>query len=319
MNAGNRNAKHNGIFLAGILLFLLLLLTACGQSKAENAQAAGEYEIYYLNKTASGLSPSLYKAEKTDPEDLIRELMEQFLKVPNDLDAAAAPEDKVSYMGFKLDNNIVYVYFDSNYSSMKTQRQVLCSAALSKTLTQVSGVEYVSIYSGGQPIKDADGKSVGMLSSNDFIENITNVNSYEKKELVLYFSDDSGKKLEEEKREVIYNMDTSLERTVVEELIKGPQTSGYKASVPADTKLLSISLNDTVCYLNFDRNFLKAMPDVDPELTIYSLVNSLSELKEVRKVQIAVEGSQKVMLCDTLSLDRLFGRNLDYVKETAAQ
>ena len=172
----------------------------------------------------------------------------------------------------------------------------------------------MNIFSGDQQLKNSDGTPVGPLSASDFIDNITNVNSYEKKELNLYFSNADGTGLTEEKREVVYNMDTPLEQIVVEQIIKGPGTEGLKATVSPDAKVLSLSVSDGVCYINFNNAFLTAMPDINLNLTVYSLVNSLSELTTVKKVQIAVEGSQKVMLGDTISLDTLFERNLDYIK-----
>lgn len=302
------------------MLFLLaalsVLLSSCGKGKTEAISGEGNYRIYYLDKTITGLSSVNYKASSTGCQELIGELMEQFLKVPNSVDAVAAPGDRVTYKGCTVDSNIVNVYFDENYSSMKPARTVLCNAALTKTLTQIKGVEHVAVYSGDQPLKDAKGTPVGPLSAADFVDSISNVNSYEKREFKLYFADESGTKLLEEKREVIYSMDTPLERVVVEQLIQGPQTEGMKATLQPDAKLLSVSVNDGVCYLNFSKAFLTAMQNEDSSLTVYSIVNSLSELTTVKKVQIAVEGSQKVMLGDKISLDSLFERNLDYLEES---
>ena len=64
-----------------------------------------------------------------------------------------------------------------------------------------------------------------------------------------------------------------------------------------------------------NREFLTAIPDEDPYVTIYALVNSLAELDSVQRVQIAVDGSQTVMLRDAVSLDTLFEENPELIAD----
>lgn len=46
-------------------------------------------------------------------------------------------------------------------------------------------------------------------------------------------------------------------------------------------------------------------------IPIYSIVNSLSGLTSVNKVQITINGSTDVMFRDSISLNTMFERNLD--------
>ena len=50
---------------------------------------------------------------------------------------------------------MLYLYFDVNYVSMKPEQEILCRAALTRTLTQIPGVDYINIYCGDQPLMDA--------------------------------------------------------------------------------------------------------------------------------------------------------------------
>ncbi len=50
-------------------------------------------------------------------------------------------------------------------------------------------------------------------------------------------------------------------------------------------------------------------------IPIYSIVNSLSEISTVSKVQITVNGSQEVMFRDAISLNTQFERNLEIGEE----
>ena len=70
---------------------------------------------------------------------------------------------------------------------------------------------------------------------------------------MLYFADESGTKLVPEARDVFYDINTSKERIIVDELIKGPETVGLKATIPSDTKVVSVTMNEGICYVNFVR------------------------------------------------------------------
>lgn len=304
-----------------LLLFAVLaglmagLLSGCARKDAAKpAPEEGRYLIYYLNTATTKLVPRVYETVTMDKEALAGELMDQFLHVPKDLDCQAALTDKVSYQGSRLEGQVLYLYFDVNYTGMKPDREILCRTALAKTFTQIPGVDYINIYCGDQPLMDRQGNPVGMLSSSDFIMNTSNVNSYEKTELTLYFANEAGTGLVEEKREVVHNINTSLEQLIVEQLIAGPGQDGHFPTLPADCKILSLSVTDNVCYINFDSSFLNTKLPVSEYIPIYSIVDSLSEMTSVTKVQILVNGSQNVMFRDVVSLNTTFERSQEYIE-----
>ena len=294
-----------------VILVLLLGLSGCKKQEAQEGQF---YKIYYLNSSLTRLVPQDYVTETTDQEQLIRELLEQLSHVPKDLDCQTAVPDKVKLQKWQKEDMVLYLYFDVGYSSrsnMNAAREILCRAALAKTLTQMEGIDYISIYVGDQPLMNEDGNPVGMMTGSDFVESISDVNTFEKVEMTLYFTDETGQKLMEEKREVVHSINTSMEKLVMDGLIEGPKTAGRYPTLPPDVKLLNVSVNENVCYLNFDSGFLNNNLEVDENIIIYSIVNSLASLMTVNKVQITVNGSQDVMFRDKISLNTMFERNLD--------
>ncbi len=303
-----------------LLALCLLFLMAAGGCKAQEETEEvpeGAYEIYYLNSSGTRLIAREYvpEGESQDMGSLIEELMIQFLQVPPDWDCQTALGEKVGFQKYSLENNVLYLYFDANYMLMDSAREILCRAALTKLFTQIEGIDYINIYSGDQPITDSSGTPVGMLTAGDFVESISNVNSFEKSDLVLYFSNETGDKLVAEKREVMHSINTSTERLIVEQLIEGPQTEGLKATLPPDTKILNISVTESVCYINFDQAFLNNSLDVQEYIPIYSIVNSLTETGSISRVQLSVNGSQDVMLKNLVSLNTLFEQNLEYTEQ----
>lgn len=313
--------KRKSVFL--ILLVCLFCLTGCQRKENSEAEETGSvYQIYYLNSAMTRMEPQKYTMPQKpeDNKDAVTDweivnLIEQLRTVPKDLDRQAAVPDKVGFERYKLEDKVLYLYFDNNYSLMNSTREILCRASLVRTLTQIKGVDYVTVYTAEQPLMDSSGSPVGPLANSDFIDNISNVNSYEKTELILYFSDETGEKLERETREVVHNVNTSLEKLVIEQLIAGPGREGMNPTLPKETKLLNVSVNENVCYINFDSSFLNNTLEVKEYIPIYSIVNSLAAVTSINKVQITVNGSQEFMFRDSISLNQVFERNLDYNAE----
>lgn len=295
-----------------LLLMVMLLLSGCGKKSDPIGSGENSYQIYYLNTTMTKLDPRTYQTDTEDTELLVRELMGQFLQVPADVDCQLPLSDKTEYQGYRLDAPVLYLYFDANYTSMKPEREVLCRAALAKTMTQIDGVDYIKIFSGNEALTDRKGKPLGLLSGNEIIEGISDVNSFEESEIVLYFTDSEGTMLYPEKRTVMHSINVSLEQVVLEELIAGPEMEGRLPTLDPELKLLNVSVNENVCYLNFSSQFLMNSLEVKDYIPIYSIVNSLSELSKVNRVQITVNGESDVLFRDTISMNQLFERNLDY-------
>lgn len=294
-------------------VLLCLGISGCRKADALPELAEGTYKVYYLNSARTNLVSLDYETETTDRETLIGELAGQILTAPDQPDYQAVLGEKVVLLDIKKEDNVLYLNFSKDYTGMKATREVLCRAALAKTFTQVEGVDYISINCEGQPLLDKSGSPVGAFSGTDFADSITDVNIYERVELKLYFANATKDGLVAEKREVVHNVNTSLEKMIVEQLIAGPQQEGNSAVIPKDTKLLNVSLSGSICYVNFDSGFTSGEIDAAENIPIYAVVDSLTELQNVNKVQITVNGSNNIMYRDAVSLAAPFERDEKYI------
>ena len=302
------------------LIYLLLgisfvfLISACGRKEEETLEK-GEYYIYYLNSSGTELSKVKYEAQSAERDELIDELVTEMMNVPGDKEVVSALDDKVAYERHELREDVVYLYFDSNYSLMKPYKEILTRKAIANTLDRVKGIKFIGIYVDEQPLVDISGEVVPLFSSGDFIDGITNVNAYQKVKLKLYFASESGESLVEEDRSLFYDINTPLEKLVLEQLIQGPNSKNAKATIPADTGIINTYIDENICYINFDDAFLKQNLGVREDVAIYSIVNSILEINTINKVKILVNGSSNVMYRDMLNLDTVFERNLDYLEK----
>ena len=282
--------KKFRMFRVFFLLFAVLFALSGCTGKTTVEQSGNAYTIYYLNASGIQLVGSEYRTETADTDALVRELLDKMGNVPADLDCQRALPERIEKITYRIEGNVLYLYADANYALMNSVQEILCRAALTKTLTQIPGIEYLSIYCAEQPITDAAGNPVGMLSASDFVDSIRDVNSFERTELTLYFANETGDQLVEEKREVMQNSNTSLERLIVEQLIAGPPFEGAYPTIPSETKLLNISIKDNICYVNLDEGFLGTGYNVIESIPVYSIVNSLIENTDAQKVQISING-----------------------------
>lgn len=114
----------------------------------------------------------------------------------------------------------------------------------------------------------------------------------------LYFIDEQGNKLAPETR-YIDNTEASkgnayLATVILKELIKGPsKESQLKASIPEGTKVHSdVTIKDGVATVDLSKEFISKHPGgkKNEQLTLYSIVNTLTEIKEIKTVQFKIEG-----------------------------
>ncbi|MBQ2400559.1 MAG: GerMN domain-containing protein [Lachnospiraceae bacterium] len=304
--------KMSNYLVLFLLMIMCLLCLGCGRENGQNGADSG-YTIYYLNASGNQLMGNPYEPQAVDQETLVQELMAALNTVPTDLECQSAIPSQVEKMSFRVEANVLHLYADANYALMDSVKEILCRAALTKTLTQIPGIDYLTIYCAEQPIMDGAGNPVGMLAASDFVDSIRDVNSFEKTEMTLYFANETGDMLVAEKREVMRSTNTSVEKLIVEQLIEGPKGIGRFATMPKDVKLLSVSVNETVCSINLDAAFLNNTLEVKEYIPIYSIVNSLSELSTVSRVQIRINGSEDAVFRDLIPLSTVFVRNYDYI------
>lgn len=294
-----------------IMLILALSLVSCSAPQKESANV---YQIYYIDHNQTALTAVDYEAKSTETEALIEELLNQFFHIPIDAKVSNPLDEKTVFQKYTFVDNVIYLYFDTNYANMNPAREILCRAGLVKTLSQIDNVNFVGFYAGSQPLTDSRGNAWGVFSTDDFIDTISNINALESLSITLYFSSADGQSLVAEEREITRDINTSLERLVIEELLEGPVGDTLLGTIPQETKIINITVDDSVCYVNFNETFLNGIPEEADYITIYSIVNSLSELSNINKVQILINGSWEAKFKDSISLNTVFDRNLDYVK-----
>ena len=247
-----------------------------------------------------------YTPQASRETDLIQEFLDKLKEEPPEDLQPLLPQG-VEINESALADKVLNLDMNSAYLEMDSTREILTRAGLVRTFTQISDISAVTITVNGTALKNADGTAVGRMTQESFVENSgKQINDYKYISMNLYFADSTGEKLVGESRSLYYSSNVPLERVVVEQLIKGPKESGHLATLPAETKILGVSLADNICYVNLDSSFEGEVAGVQPETTIYSIVNTLVSVCGVEEVQISVNGDTKVNFRDEIELDQFF-------------
>lgn len=292
-----------------VCVFITVSLTGCGASSSKN-----QFTIYYVNQERTALTEYKTKLdESADAQALVNE-MDKARKKSTFIPARPAYV-KVDHV--QTDGQNVYIYYTDTYKSMDNATEVLYRAAVVKTLTQLPEVDHVMFYVDGAPATYADGTVIGMMSADDFVEaSGSNSADIQSADIKLYFANAKGDKLIPMDMNVTYNKNVPIERVVVEQLINGPGISGYYRTLPANVKLLGISVTDGTCYVNLDSTFIDGMVNAAEMVPVYSIVNSLCDIPQIDRVQILINGESNRMYRESISLETKFTNNEDIVQKT---
>lgn len=298
---------------------VLFLAAFCfvGCSKKEEREAS--VDISYLNKNETKLVKEPHKLVGKDVKEKIVEVLTLLCTVPENKELKATLTSGINVVTYTLEEDRVTVSLSEKYKDMPRTTEALTRAAIVRSLTAIDGVSSVMLTINGEPLTDASGNVIGVMTADMFVDNAGEKVKEENTKVMLrlYFANEGGNELIAVNRELSHNADisnVSMEKVVLEQLIKGPANAETYPVISPDTKIVSVTVKDGVCHINFDSAFETAINNVATDVTIYSIVNSLSELSTVNKVQISIDGDSDNKFRDKYDFSTVFERNLSLVK-----
>lgn len=293
--------KRKIMLLAGCLC-LSVMLASCGKRTDVGKE---DPFIYCLNEDRTGLTKISYDFPEGNAEETARAVLEELKEPAEEIEYTAPIPKEVKVQGCRLRGSILDVDFNSAYLEMGALEEKLVRAAVVQSLVLIDGINAVSFTVDGEMLKDSTGFPVGLMNEDDFVENTgSSPTAYQTDTLTLYFADKEGDSLVPREVDVRYSSNVSREKLIVEKLMQGPSGSGAYPMINPDANLLSVTIKDGICYVNFDSTFLTGAYDVLPEVTVYSIVNSLVEGTEAQQVQITINGETDAKYMETVDLSQ---------------
>ncbi len=299
------------IFALCMSIIIALSFVACG-----NESEKSETKIYYLKSDKAGIVPIDYEYGSTDTTGKIEEAIDKLGEQPENIDYINTIPSGVTVSSWELSDGSLNIYLTGEYEALDSYTEILVRAAIVKTLVQINGVDSVSIYVNDAPLTDSKGENIGAMTGDTFIVDFgQETDSLLSSELTLYFASADGMSTVAETREVYYSRNVSIEKLVIDQLLKGPDSSELLSAIPSGTKLNSISVSENgVCIVNFDSAIETTVTGVTENVTVYSIVNTLTELDNIKQVQILVDGETPHISNVDVDLSSAISRNEEIIK-----
>lgn len=136
-----------------------------------------------------------------------------------------------------------------------------------------------------------------------------------KMNIKVYYPDEQGMKLIAAKR-TIKSDDAGKYAEAMKSLLQGPKDKGQIAVIPKQAKLRSVKVKDDVAYVDFSQDLVKQFTggSTGEEMLVGSVVNTLTDFPEIKKVQILVEGKKIETLAGHMDLSAPIARMANLLK-----
>lgn len=300
-----------------LLVFVMLLsFTGCDTEKKQ----VGEYDVYYLNMDRTKLVIEEYDSTGTTGEALAWELIERLKASPDSSKLRQTIPTNVTVTGIKSDGSYLTVDFSETYKNMSVTEEVLIRAAIVRTLLQIPEYSLISFTINAEPLRTLDGTLIGNMTTDSFVENPgEQINASTQSTIKLYFSSADGTSLVEETRVITHSTSVSMEKLIMEQLIDGPKSSKARATIPTATKIVNVTVADGVCYVSLDNSFQNQDQEIKEEIVLYSIVNSLTEVSGVTKVQLSINGDTKGFCRYTHELSKMYEKDLSLLESNKTE
>lgn len=309
-----------------LLLTCSIVVSGCGEEglgdipeKAEDDNEKSDYYIYCIDESGTGLTTWGYDiSDKNQSDtDIVSELICAFETAPKKNGCTSAKNEKIKKIEFDISEGVLKIEVDKNYLKLDSLAQLFFRASLVLTMTQVEGVSYVYMTVNGQPMTDSQGNVIGYMNSESFALYDSSLNSSgTKRYFTVYYANEKGDKLKESRAEYIYDGSLAPEMFALMLLKHSPSEEGLRRTIPENMQIKNVFTKDGICYVNLGSNIDELMYEVaDAQVMFYSMVNTLTEIDGVTKVQFMIEGDCDVLFRDEISLDRTYTVNLDIIEK----
>lgn len=290
--------KRTVLFLGLLMLSAALIFAGCTNRSDSDSMAASDVDVradvYYINGTSSDLVAETITVPDDTRKGQLKYLINQLITPP---DGKISPlSDGTKLNSVTIQNDIAVVDFSKAFENKDDLKNTLAPAAVAQTLCSLDYISGVQILVDGKEAVGTDGKPLGVIRESDLVINKGGEpTAAPKTTLSLYFGDEQAEYLVPERRNVELSAGDTMEKIVVLELLKGPQEAGTVRTIPQEAKLLSIETKDNVCFVNFSKEFVDKHSGgtTAEQLTVFSIVNSLTELGTIDCVQFLIEGEKR--------------------------
>lgn len=279
-----------------LLLFLcLLLLTACGRSETVAVEDMEQpVKFYYCAQGTEtfGIDTGALLWEYRDLGSgnySTKEVMELYLCGPNDSSLRLPFPEDVEISDASLEDGALTLMLQADWSSCAVVDRTLAAACIVYTMSEFSNIDQVTLID-----SEMSHSLWGIPLTKEHFLLLDDAASSDQRAVKLYFLDENKTFLVDETRSRVFDTEDEIPKFVMDQLLQGPETELYSSPIPFGTKLLNIRVSGGLCTVNLSGEFVRNISDshLEARAAVLSIVNSLTELSQIDRVSIMVEGQR---------------------------
>ena len=278
-----------------VLPLFILVLSSCSSIPWGSDSYLNPVTFYYgaSEKTSYSSETGALFEEVRDlgPKSYdLGEITTLYLNGPLDQSAYSPFPEQLQLLNSTLDQGVLTLYVTDHWLELTMLEEHLAEACLVMTMTQFDEVEQLCIRTELDEISQIPYRYLQPENYLLYDDSATSDHVTVK----LYFSDHNARNLVEESRSRTAAPAELMAEYIVKELLKGPQSDRSLSVLPEGVNLLGVELSQGVCTVNFSEAFVTNRPKTHAQarMTVFSVVNSLTELPEVESVRFTCVGKE---------------------------
>ena len=282
------------VILVPSVLLIALIATVILLINDDMSKERAEVDLYYINSAGTGIVAEPTEIKYRSNIELLTNTIKRLSRASGEMHRGRVIPRGTGMNRLELhDDGSMVIDFSEEFATEDPARNVLDTYAVVKTISSTGLVSIVMVTVNGAPVTDRDGNELGYISASD-INLESEEYSSEMRNIALYFGNKGGGGLIKEERTIKITDQQPTEQYIINELIKGSKDKSHQSLLSSKTVLMSVDIEDNICYLNFKSGFIKdnAGSEEHEKLVIYSIVNSLTELESINRVQFYMDGKR---------------------------
>ena len=299
----NKKNRHITI-IAGVLVAFVLLLVGSllffnNQDDPDTITPSSDLMDIYLHFADNdlGWGVELGQIMTTTRQEKVQDAVRLLVQGPRSMELLPSVPESISVAWVNLDipRNTVHISFYPGFEHITLLERVTLIASMVHTLTELEFVEYVVFYDGDDELVSGDGQPFGARNrANTPLGG--EVPQAAPVEIVLFYPDQQAMGLFAELRSVPFDeTQTNIETLIINSLLQGPKTYGLVSPFGEDISLNnSVTTMGELAVVDFTLSFrdILGRGSRGEELLVFSIVNTLTQLEGIERVQIFVDGQQ---------------------------
>lgn len=301
------------------IIFTMFFMCSCINNITESeGKLTKEADLYFSNSEYNDVFKEKRTVAYDREEDFIKALFNEILSGPSDVNGRAVVPAGTSLLDFGMDGYVLNLNLSKEFLNYEGEQsksaELLARYSIVKTMCGCQNVEKVHFFVDGEELLNSSGAPVGDLGESDIVFSFGGSENLTEKYVTLYYANSEFDKLVL-RRKKVQVAENSIEKTIVTELLTKPDDNKLYSAIPKDTKVISVETKAEICFVNLSGEFVENFEggSAAAEMAIYSIVNSLTELPDIDKVQFLIDSVKVDVFGDFIFSDP-FERNLALVE-----